>query len=104
MQAVALGASTSWIFLMVLLFCLKDVDTAISSTAGREGVKSDNIRGADSRHLALLEIYYQATSSRAGAVCLLMFNLCKQARKLICWLTLCDSGHGLVCRHLRIEN
>ena len=47
MQAVALGASTSWIFLMVLLFCLKDVDTAISSTAGRKCVKFGNNGGAD---------------------------------------------------------
>lgn len=56
--AVLLGASTSWIFLVVLLFVLKDFDAVISSPAG-----------------SLIEIYYQATSSRAGATCLTMFNV-----------------------------
>ena len=48
-MAVILGASTSWIFTIVLLFVMTDVELAISSTAG-----------------PLLEIYYQATRSRAG--------------------------------------
>ena len=57
-MAVLLGASTSWIFLLVILFVLADVDLVISSSTG-----------------PLLQIYYQATSSRTGATCLLMFNV-----------------------------
>lgn len=56
--AILLGASTSWIFLLVLLFCLADIDSVTSSASG-----------------PLLQIYYQATNSRAGAVCLVMFNV-----------------------------
>lgn len=56
--AVLLGASTSWIFLLVLLFVVSDIDTVIDSTTG-----------------PLLQIYYQATSNRTGATCLLMFNV-----------------------------
>lgn len=57
-MAVLLGATTSWIFIVVLLFCLTDFQTAISSATG-----------------PLLQIYYQATSSRTGATCLLIFNI-----------------------------
>ncbi|RDW95297.1 choline transport protein [Coleophoma crateriformis] len=55
---VAIGVFTGVIFLMVLLFVLKDVDTVISSSTG-----------------SLLQIYYQATNSKAGSVCLLIFSL-----------------------------
>jgi hypothetical protein len=51
--AVCIGASSSFIFLICLLFSIKDVDMVNSSSAG-----------------ALLESMYQATGSRAGAVCL----------------------------------
>jgi choline transport protein len=51
--AVLIGASSSFIFLICLLFSMQDVDLVNSSPAG-----------------ALLETMYQATSSRAGAVCL----------------------------------
>lgn len=47
--AVLLGSSTSWIFTVVLLFCLKDLDTVISAATG-----------------PLLQIYYQATNNVAG--------------------------------------
>jgi choline transport protein len=47
--AVLIGASTSWVFLVVLLFTLKDFDQVISSSAG-----------------SLIEVYFQATSSRVG--------------------------------------
>jgi amino acid transporter len=51
--AVCIGASSSFIFLICLLFSIKDVESVNSSSAG-----------------ALLESMYQATGSRAGAVCL----------------------------------
>jgi hypothetical protein len=47
--AVALGSSTSLIFTIVLLFCLRDLDTVISAATG-----------------PLLQIYYQATENKAG--------------------------------------
>ena len=55
---VGIGLFTGFIFLMVLLFVLKNVDDAISSTAG-----------------PVLQIFYDATSNRAGSICLLMFPL-----------------------------
>ncbi|ELU42234.1 choline transporter [Rhizoctonia solani AG-1 IA] len=60
--AVLIGATSSFAFLIVLLFCLKDVDAVIASPAG-----------------ALLEIIYQATNNRAGSVCLLMFPVVSMA-------------------------
>jgi len=60
--AVFLGAVSSWIFVLVLLFCLTDFTEVIESTAG-----------------PLLTIYYQATRSMAGATCLLMFNVLSMA-------------------------
>ncbi|KLT42444.1 amino acid transporter [Cutaneotrichosporon oleaginosum] len=56
--AIVLGAATSWVFMIVILFSLQDFDTVLSATTG-----------------PLLQIYYQATSSRVGATCLMMFNL-----------------------------
>ena len=55
---VAIGIGTGFIFLMVLLFCVTNVDDAISSAMG-----------------PLLQIYFDATNNKAGAVCLLVFNL-----------------------------
>ncbi|TXT04786.1 hypothetical protein VHUM_04054 [Vanrija humicola] len=55
--AIALGAVTGWLFLVVLLLCLKDIDAVIASPTG-----------------PLLAIYQQATNSAAGATCLAMFN------------------------------
>lgn len=60
--AVLIGATSSFAFLVVLLFCMTDIDAVIASPAG-----------------ALLEIIYQATSNRAGAVCLLMFPVVSMA-------------------------
>lgn len=57
-MAIALGAVTSWIFMVVLLFCLRDFEAVLASPSG-----------------ALLTIYNQATSSLVGATCLVMFNL-----------------------------
>lgn len=57
-MAVILGSCTSWIFILVLLFVLTDIDSVIDGPGG-----------------PLLTIYYQATSNQAGAVCLLMFNV-----------------------------
>jgi choline transport protein len=51
--AVLIGASSSFVFLICLLFSMQDVDLVNSSSAG-----------------ALLESMYQATSSRPGAICL----------------------------------
>ncbi|WVF68676.1 hypothetical protein IAT40_003448 [Kwoniella sp. CBS 6097] len=60
--AVCIGASSSFVFLICLLFGIKDVDMVNSSSAG-----------------ALLESMYQATGSRAGAVCLQIFPICAMA-------------------------
>lgn len=59
-SAVLMGTVTSWIFMIVLLFCLKDFTSVLDSSATTG---------------PLLTIYYQATGSRTGATCLLMFNL-----------------------------
>ena len=55
---VGIGVSTGFIFLVILLFVAGDIDGVISSTAG-----------------PLLQILYNATGSKAGAVCLLIFPL-----------------------------
>lgn len=57
-MAIGMGAVTSWIFMVIILFCLRDFEAVIGSPLG-----------------ALLEIYYQATASRAG-VRLHLRNLC----------------------------
>lgn len=48
-----IGASSSFLFLVVLLFTINDIDGVINSSAG-----------------ALLASFYQATGSIAGALCL----------------------------------
>ena len=53
---VVIGIVTGFIFLMVLLFVLKDVDATIESPL-----------------TPLLQIYFDATNSQAGSVCLLMY-------------------------------
>jgi len=55
---VAIGLFTGFVFLTVLLFVLGDVSTVISSPAG-----------------PVLQIFLDATNSRAGSICLLMFPL-----------------------------
>ena len=55
---VAIGVFTGFVFLSVLLFVLKDVKTVIESTAG-----------------PVLQIFYDATGSKAGSICLLIFPL-----------------------------
>jgi choline transport protein len=55
---VGIGLGTGFVFLTVLLFVLKDVNTVISSAAG-----------------PVLQIFYDATNNRAGSICLLMFPL-----------------------------
>lgn len=52
---VGIGVFTGFIFLMILLFVAGNVDDVISSAAG-----------------PLLAIFGTATSSSAGAICLLM--------------------------------
>ncbi|GAA5952667.1 hypothetical protein JCM3765_002240 [Sporobolomyces pararoseus] len=56
--AVCIGASSSFVVLMVLLFVMNDYDAVVSSSAG-----------------ALLEILYQATGNTAGAICLQVFPI-----------------------------
>ena len=56
---VGIGTFTGFIFLTVLLFVAGNVDDVISSTAG-----------------PLLQIFYNATGSNAGAICLLMYAVC----------------------------
>ncbi|KAJ9134271.1 Choline transport protein [Pleurostoma richardsiae] len=58
MYCIGIGMFTGFVFLSCLLFVLKDVDTVIGSAAG-----------------PLLQILYDATQNRAGAICLLMFPL-----------------------------
>ena len=55
---VLIGVVTGFIYLSVLLFCAKDIEAVISSSAG-----------------PMLQIFYDATGSKAGAICLLMFPL-----------------------------
>lgn len=55
---VLIGVFTGFVYLSVLLFVTKDVDSVISSAAG-----------------PMLEIFYQSTNNKAGSVCLLMFPL-----------------------------
>jgi amino acid transporter len=55
---VGIGIFTGFIFLMVLLFVAGNVNDVISSAAG-----------------PLLQIFYTATGSKAGAICLLIFPL-----------------------------
>ena len=55
---VGIGLFTGFVFLSVLLFVLKDVDAVIESSAG-----------------PVLQIFYDATGSKAGSICLLMFPL-----------------------------
>ncbi|TYJ54718.1 hypothetical protein B9479_004658 [Cryptococcus floricola] len=60
--AVCIGASSSFIFLICLLFSISDVDSVNESGAG-----------------PLLESMYQATGSKAGAVCLQVFPIIAMA-------------------------
>ena len=55
---VGIGTFTGFIFLTVLLFVAGNVNDVISSAAG-----------------PLLQIFYNATQSRAGSICLLMYVL-----------------------------
>ena len=55
---VVIGVVTGFIYLSVLLFVSKDIDTVITSLAG-----------------PMLQIFYDATGNKAGAICLLMFPL-----------------------------
>lgn len=55
---VVIGVLTGFVYLSVLLFVSKDVDTVISSAAG-----------------PMLQIFYDATGNKAGSICLLIFPL-----------------------------
>ncbi|TXT12604.1 uncharacterized protein COLE_03014 [Cutaneotrichosporon oleaginosum] len=56
--AVLIGSVTGWLFLVILLLCLKDLDAATGAPTG-----------------PLIAIYRQVTGSDAGTTCLVMFNL-----------------------------
>ncbi|PKK48726.1 hypothetical protein CI102_6930 [Trichoderma harzianum] len=58
LYCIGIGMFTGFIFLTALLFCIKDVDDVISAAYG-----------------PLLQIFMDATNSKAGSVCLLMFPL-----------------------------
>jgi choline transport protein len=60
--APIIGSFSSFIILIVFLFVLNDFDSVTTSTAG-----------------PLLEILYQATSNKAGAICLYMFPVISMA-------------------------
>jgi hypothetical protein len=53
---VAIGLATSLILIIGLLFVSRDIDTIITSGAG-----------------PLLQIFYDATNSNVGSICLLLF-------------------------------
>lgn len=73
--AVCMGASLSLVLLIVFLFCLTDYDQVVNSATG-----------------PLLQILYQATRSRAGAVCLNMFPL----------LSMCFAGTSILTAASRV--
>lgn len=56
---VLMGLGTGLVFQICLLFIVKDVDTVTSAATG-----------------PLIEIYLQATNSKAGTVCLILFPAC----------------------------
>ncbi|KAK7734304.1 polyamine transporter tpo5 [Cytospora paraplurivora] len=58
LYCILIGMFTGFVFLVCLMFVLKDVETVIESAAG-----------------PLLQILYDATSNKAGAVCLLIFPI-----------------------------
>ena len=58
---VGIGVFTGFVFLTVLLLVAGDVDNVIESAAG-----------------PLLAIFYNATSSKAGSICLLMYATCPE--------------------------
>jgi choline transport protein len=60
--AVCIGAASSFVFLICLLFSIQNVDLVNTSAAG-----------------ALLESMYQATGSKAGAICLQVFPIAAMA-------------------------
>jgi amino acid transporter len=55
---ILIGMLSGFIFLSCLLFVLKDVQTVIESPAG-----------------ALLQMYFDATNSKAGSICLIVFSI-----------------------------
>ncbi|KAJ8181878.1 hypothetical protein LV157_006629 [Aspergillus fumigatus] len=55
---VAIGLATSLIFIVALLFVSRDIDTIITSGAG-----------------PLLQIFFDATNSKVGSICLLLFPI-----------------------------
>ncbi|GAA99595.1 uncharacterized protein L969DRAFT_16897 [Mixia osmundae IAM 14324] len=60
--SILIGVFTSFFFLIAVLFSLNDFDLVTTAASG-----------------PLLQIYYQATSSKAGAICLLVINIGCQA-------------------------
>lgn len=58
LSAVAIGTISGFFFIMSLLFSIVDIDAIVSSKTG-----------------PLLAIYYQATSSKTGATCLLIYSI-----------------------------
>ncbi|CAJ2504659.1 Uu.00g120530.m01.CDS01 [Anthostomella pinea] len=58
LYCIGIGMFSGFIFLSCLLFCVNNIDDVISSTAG-----------------PLLQIFMDATKSKAGSTCLLMFPL-----------------------------
>lgn len=89
--AVVMGAGTAWLFLMVILFVIKDVEAVVGSIN------------------PLLEIYSQATQSHVGATCLCIFHVVSLAAAVQAMVTIAsrmvmamgrDHAFGLISRHL----
>jgi choline transport protein len=77
--AVVVGAGSSFIFLMVLLFCMTNIDAVIESSAG-----------------SLIAAMQQSTNSTAGAICLAVFPIISMefAAQGMCVTTTSSSHQG----------
>lgn len=73
--AVLVGASSSFVFLICLLFCIRDVNDVIASTQG-----------------ALIAAIHQATSSNAGTICLSVFPI----------VSMMFAAQGILCTAARM--
>ncbi|GAA6022716.1 hypothetical protein JCM10207_008076 [Rhodosporidiobolus poonsookiae] len=75
--SVLIGASSSFILLMVLLFCITDYTEVIESSAG-----------------ALLATVYQSTRNKAGAICLIVFPI----------VSMFFAAQGIMCASSRMNH
>ncbi|KAL1412429.1 hypothetical protein Q8F55_000174 [Vanrija albida] len=88
MLAISMGAVTAWLFLVILLLCVQNLEEVMTSPMG-----------------PLVTIYLQATNSRVAATCLLLFNFVAvvfmtqgvvTVASRMCWTFSRDRGLGHV--------